>query len=315
MNGTSMTPRAWAELLLLADLWGASFFSIAIAQRQIAPVPVVLHRVGWAALLLWLAVLALRLPLPRDWRVWGAILVMGGGGMPQQRHLVHVDELGQTRIESALVSIFNAITAPLVTLLIPPVAILLGWAYLGETLAPRAFAGFGLIVAGLAVLDGRLCDNARPSEQEDEAGHDQRRDPEAVEVQPAAPQEGDAEPLVDGQRDRSSHRQHGGRVHSDRAQRHRQRARRRQLAPPARRRDTAAARPGPASARRRAPSPSGTTRGRAPPCSWSCRPAPGADGHSASDMRPSRAAGSRRRSRSTAARRSCQRRRPAGRRP
>ena len=44
----------------------------------------------------------------------------------------------------------------LVTLLIPPVAIFLGWALLGESLTPHAFAGFGLIALGLAVLDGRL---------------------------------------------------------------------------------------------------------------------------------------------------------------
>lgn len=43
----------------------------------------------------------------------------------------------------------------LVTLLIPPVAIVLGWAVLGETLSPHAFAGFALIVAGMVVLDGR----------------------------------------------------------------------------------------------------------------------------------------------------------------
>jgi drug/metabolite transporter (DMT)-like permease len=44
----------------------------------------------------------------------------------------------------------------LVTLLIPPVAILLGRGLLDEALEPRAFAGFGLIALGLAVLDGRV---------------------------------------------------------------------------------------------------------------------------------------------------------------
>jgi drug/metabolite transporter (DMT)-like permease len=294
MPGTTMSPRAWAELLLLAAIWGASFFSIAIAQREIGPVTVVLHRVGWAALLLWLVILVMRIPVPRDWRVWGALLVMGllNNAIP-----FTLMSWGQTRIESGLVSIFNAITAPLgvlvaallladerltrqrlagvliafagalviigperlgaldpralgqwavlggalsyalasswgkrhlrglspvvaaagmltgsmflmlplaiaaegvpelalglptwaaicyyaglgtagayllyyrvlamagagnlmlVTLLIPPVAIFLGSAFLGESLPPRAYAGFGLIAFGLAVLDGRL---------------------------------------------------------------------------------------------------------------------------------------------------------------
>jgi drug/metabolite transporter (DMT)-like permease len=44
----------------------------------------------------------------------------------------------------------------LVTLLIPPIAILLGWAFLGERLPPQAFGGFALIALGLAILDGRL---------------------------------------------------------------------------------------------------------------------------------------------------------------
>ena len=44
----------------------------------------------------------------------------------------------------------------LCTLLIPPIAILLGAIGLGEELAPRAFIGFGVIALGLIVLDGRV---------------------------------------------------------------------------------------------------------------------------------------------------------------
>lgn len=44
----------------------------------------------------------------------------------------------------------------LVTLLIPPFAIVLGALVLGETLPPRAYAGFALLAVGLAVLDGRI---------------------------------------------------------------------------------------------------------------------------------------------------------------
>ena len=44
----------------------------------------------------------------------------------------------------------------LVTLLIPPFAVLMGAAFLGEALAPRAFAGFAVIALGFAVTDGRL---------------------------------------------------------------------------------------------------------------------------------------------------------------
>ena len=50
----------------------------------------------------------------------------------------------------------GATNAMLVTLLHPPVAILLGGLFLAETLAPQDFAGLALIALGLAAIDGRL---------------------------------------------------------------------------------------------------------------------------------------------------------------
>ena len=50
----------------------------------------------------------------------------------------------------------GATNALLVTLLVPPVAILLGSLFLGEQLAPQDFLGLGLIALGLAAIDGRL---------------------------------------------------------------------------------------------------------------------------------------------------------------
>ncbi|MEM8852024.1 MAG: DMT family transporter [Pseudomonadota bacterium] len=44
----------------------------------------------------------------------------------------------------------------LVTLLIPPVAILLGVWVRGEALSPNVYAGFALLALGLVILDGRL---------------------------------------------------------------------------------------------------------------------------------------------------------------
>lgn len=44
----------------------------------------------------------------------------------------------------------------LVTLIVPPFAVGLGWAFLDETLGFEALVGFGLIALGLAVTDGRL---------------------------------------------------------------------------------------------------------------------------------------------------------------
>jgi drug/metabolite transporter (DMT)-like permease len=50
----------------------------------------------------------------------------------------------------------GATNALLVTLLVPPVAIMMGAAFLNETLAPQDFLGLALIALGLAAIDGRL---------------------------------------------------------------------------------------------------------------------------------------------------------------
>jgi drug/metabolite transporter (DMT)-like permease len=60
-----------------------------------------------------------------------------------------------------LIASAGATNALLVTLLIPPTAILLGWLFLGERLEARDFAGLALIALGLAAIDGRLLSLAR----------------------------------------------------------------------------------------------------------------------------------------------------------
>jgi drug/metabolite transporter (DMT)-like permease len=52
--------------------------------------------------------------------------------------------------------------AMLVTLLIPPFAIVLGWLVLGERLPPSALAGFGMLALGLVVMNRRVRGAGRP---------------------------------------------------------------------------------------------------------------------------------------------------------
>ncbi|MBW9062525.1 DMT family transporter [Rhizobium herbae] len=56
----------------------------------------------------------------------------------------------------------GATNTSLVTLLVPPSAVLLGYLFLGETLEPTDIAGMLLIAAGLVVLDGRILPSRRP---------------------------------------------------------------------------------------------------------------------------------------------------------
>lgn len=50
----------------------------------------------------------------------------------------------------------GATNLSLVTFLVPVWAILLAWAFLGETLGPAHFLGMAIIAAGLALIDGRV---------------------------------------------------------------------------------------------------------------------------------------------------------------
>ena len=55
-----------------------------------------------------------------------------------------------------LIETAGATNALLVTLLVPPFAILFGTLFLNEVLAPQDFIGLALIALGLAAIDGRL---------------------------------------------------------------------------------------------------------------------------------------------------------------
>ncbi len=148
-DGIDLSTRAWAELVLLSVIWGASFFSIAIALREIGPVTVVLHRVGWAAVLLWLVVAAQRLMgrglrIPREPRIWGAFLVMGCLNNVIPFTLM---SWGQIQIGTGLTAIFNAMTAVF--------AVLVAAMFLrDEPLSARKLGGILLGFLGVVVIKG-----------------------------------------------------------------------------------------------------------------------------------------------------------------
>lgn len=145
----SISSRAWAELLLLAVIWGASFLCVAIALEELGPLTVVAHRVGWAMLALWLVVVVLRLPVPRDPRIWGVFLVMGVLNNVIPFGLM---AWGQLHIESGLTSILNAATAIF--------GVLLSTLFFAdERLTPRKALGVSLGFLGVATAIG--LDNLR----------------------------------------------------------------------------------------------------------------------------------------------------------
>lgn len=104
----TISSRAWGEMILLALIWGGSFLAVRVALDEIGPLTSVVHRVGWAMLALWIAVAVMRLPLPREPRVWFAFLGMGLLNNVIPFGLI---AWGQLHIESGLTSILNAATA------------------------------------------------------------------------------------------------------------------------------------------------------------------------------------------------------------
>ncbi|WP_299140927.1 DMT family transporter [uncultured Tateyamaria sp.] len=104
----TLTGRAWVELILLAVIWGGSFLSIRVALDEISPLTSVAHRTGWAMVALWLVVWAMRLPIPRDPRVWVGFL---GMGLLNNVIPFGLMAWGQLHIETGLTSILNAATA------------------------------------------------------------------------------------------------------------------------------------------------------------------------------------------------------------
>lgn len=102
-----MGATEWLLLLLLSALWGGSFFFFKVLVDELPPLTVVLGRVGFAAVILQLYLLARRDPMPRSPRLWGQFLVMGLLNNVIPFSLI---VFGETRISSGLASILNAMT-------------------------------------------------------------------------------------------------------------------------------------------------------------------------------------------------------------
>lgn len=144
MTQTSVTPRIWAEMVLLALIWGASFLSIKVALTELPVLTLVALRVGLACAILWGYVLLRRLPLPRGARLWGAFLVMGllNNVIP-----FALMSWGQQFIETGLTSIFNAGTAIFGVLVAAAI-------FPDEILTRRKAAGVALAFAGVCIAIG-----------------------------------------------------------------------------------------------------------------------------------------------------------------
>ena len=139
-----MAAREWVLLLVLATLWGGSFFFNGLAVRELPSVTLVWLRVAIAAAALLLAIRVMGLCMPRDGRVWAAFFGMGllNNVLPFTLFV-----WGQHSIPSGLASILNA-TTPLFTVVVAHVLTR------DERLTPSKAKGVVVGFAGAVVMVG-----------------------------------------------------------------------------------------------------------------------------------------------------------------
>ena len=144
VSGPTMSGKEWVLLLILAVLWGGSFFFNGVAVRELPSFTIVWLRVASAdaALLIVLRLLGRRMPM--QGRVW---LAFFGIGLLNNVLPFALIVWSQHRIASGLASILNA-TTPLFTVLV---------AHLltpDEKLTPLKGAGVLVGFVGAAVMIG-----------------------------------------------------------------------------------------------------------------------------------------------------------------
>ena len=139
-----MNRSDWATLLTLALIWGAAFFFISVAVRDVAPLTYVWLRLTIAAAALWLFLWWRGEPLGLPRSAWGAILVLAllNNAIP-----FALFGWGQTRIASGLASILNATT--------PIWGVVVAHLFTSdERITPRKLAGVLLGFGGVALMIG-----------------------------------------------------------------------------------------------------------------------------------------------------------------
>lgn len=134
----------WGLLIILATVWGGSFFLAKIAVAEVPPLTLVFCRVSLAALTLFLYFKFTGRPIPRGIALWVAFFLMG-----LINNVIPFSLLfwGQTQIASGLASILNA-TTPIFTVLVAHLLTV------DERLNRHRLIGVACGFAGVAVMLG-----------------------------------------------------------------------------------------------------------------------------------------------------------------
>ncbi len=166
LTSLRMDRTAWALLLLLSAIWGASFVFGRIAVQELPPFTVAWVRVGLAAAVLLAVSMVAGYALPRTLQGWAPFAMMGLLNNVVPFSLIF---WGQQEIGAGLASVLNA-TTPMFAGIVAHLAtsddkltgnriagILIGIAGVAVLVGPAALTGIGdNVFAQLAVLGAAL---------------------------------------------------------------------------------------------------------------------------------------------------------------
>ena len=107
-----MKAKHWFVFLLLGAIWSSSFMWIKIAIQEVGPITLVAFRVLFGLLFGIAVILFQRVSLPRTFKAWLPLLVIGLTNIAIPFFLI---SWGEQSIDSAVASILDA-TVPLFTI-------------------------------------------------------------------------------------------------------------------------------------------------------------------------------------------------------
>ena len=109
-----MKAKHWFIFILLGAIWSSSFMWIKIAVQEVGPVTLVAFRVLFGLLFGIVVIFVQRIPLPRTFKAWFPLLLLGVTNVAIPFYLI---SWGEKSIDSAVAAILDA-TVPLFTILI-----------------------------------------------------------------------------------------------------------------------------------------------------------------------------------------------------
>jgi drug/metabolite transporter (DMT)-like permease len=114
-----LKPKHWLVFLLLGGIWSSSFLWIKIAVQEIGPITLVAFRVLFGLLFTLIVVFFQRTQLPRTFKEWFPILLLGVSNVAIPFFLI---SWGEQSIDSGVAAILDA-TVPLFTIVIAHLAL------------------------------------------------------------------------------------------------------------------------------------------------------------------------------------------------